>query len=173
MSGKAFRITWPAVLAALTAALLSLAGAAPTGQIAFAAAASLFAVAAVVETGVFSGAAVYAVSAALSLLLAADKTAPMLYLLFFGYYPVLKLFADRLHSGIFRWGLKFLVLNGAVTLALYVIGGTMLDLSVVGGSRLAAYAAANAVLVPYDLGISRLAQWYADKLSPKIRRGKS
>ena len=170
---KAFRITWPAILAALTVALLSFAGTAPAGQLAFSAAASLFAVAAVVEMGVLSGAAVYAVAAVLSMVLAADRTAPVLYLVFFGYYPVLKLFADRLHNGVLRWGVKFLVLNGAVTLTVFVLGSTLVDLSTVGGRRLIAYAAANAVLVPYDLGISRFAQWYVERLSPKIRRGKS
>ena len=173
MRKSAFRITYPAILSSLTVICLAMSGIVPSGQLGFAAVGSLFAVAAVLETSWVSGAAVYAVSAVLSLVLAGDKTAAFLYLLFFGYYPVLKLWADRSNRAILRWGIKFLVLNAAVTAALFLLDGIAVDLSAVNGSRLIAYLAANAVLVPYDMGISRLAQLYATKLSPKIKRGKS
>ena len=173
MRGKTFRLTYPAILSALTVICLTASGLLPTGQLAFAAVSSLFAVAAVVELGAFSGAAVFLVSSVLSLVLAGDKTAAFLYLLFFGYYPVVKLMTDRLQKGVFQWGAKLLVLNAAVTAVLFLLGSAAPDLSALGGSRLVAYLAANVLLVPYDLGISRLVELYILKLSPKIKRGKS
>ena len=173
MRGKAFRITFPAILSALTVICLTVSGTLPTGQLAFAAVSSLFAAAAVIELGIVPGCAVYLVSSVLSLVLAGDKTPAFFYLLFFGYYPAVKLLTDRLQRGVLRWGAKLLVLNAAATAVLFLLGTAAPDLSLVGGSRIIAYVAANILLVPYDLGISRLAELYILKLSPKIKRGKS
>ena len=67
MRGKAFRITFPAILSALTVICLTVSGTLPTGQLAFAAVSSLFAAAAVIELGIVPGCAVYLVSSVLSL----------------------------------------------------------------------------------------------------------
>ncbi len=171
MQKKTFRITYPAVLSALTVICLVLAGVLPSGQLGLAAVASLFSVAAVADLGAVSGLCVYAVSAALGFLLAGDKTAPFLYLMFFGWYPAVKLWCDRISSRVLCWGAKFLILNLAVTAVLILFDGVMVDLSALRGSKALAYIAVNLCLVPYDMGISRLAVWYREKLSPKIRRG--
>ena len=52
-----------------------------------------FLIVAVIEIGGENGAwMIYAAVAVLSLLFAADKEAALLFVLFFGYYPVLKIF---------------------------------------------------------------------------------
>ena len=90
MSKKTRRITLAAVFTALTLIFLYLANILPAVRLGFTAAASLFAVAAVIETGIVSALFVFVGSSVIGALLLPDKTAVITYVLFFGYYPVIK-----------------------------------------------------------------------------------
>lgn len=67
----------------------------------------------------------YGVVSLLSFLLVPDMESKLLFVLFFGYYPILKLLLDRLKKG-FSWLLKLAVFNaamvGSYALLLFVFG---------------------------------------------------
>jgi len=142
----------------------------PTGQLGVLAAASLFGVAAVVEGGIPAGAAVYGGSSLLGFLLVPNKNAVLLYLLFFGYYPILKAWAEKRKSRMAEWLIKLAVVNAALAVIFFAVSVVFIDLSKLGGSYAAAFLLCNAVFILFDIGVSRLTAFYVTRISGRIRR---
>lgn len=155
MSGKTRFITVCALLAALSAASLYISSVLPTGQLGFAALASLFGVAATAKTGLRGGLAVYICSLILGLLLTADKTPAVLYGLFFGYYPLLKSFAERRHSRIAEWIIKLAVMNAALTAIILLLKTLVFDIQSFTENFAVIYIAANVIYIIFDIGVTR------------------
>ena len=170
MKRSAFRIAYPAVLAALSTVILLVGSFLPSGQIGFAALASLFPLAAVLDLGWGAGAGTFVVSAVLSMLLSGDRTAPLLYCAFPGWYPAIRLFLMRLPGAVLRWILRFAVFNAAACAVLFLFSGA-LELTLPHGSAILALALGNAAFLVYELMITKLSIWYILKVSPKIKRG--
>lgn len=72
------------------------------------------------------GLAGYVATAVLSFLIAPDMEAKVLFIAFFGYYPVLKTWLDKIRPVVLQWVAKLLLYNativGAYCLLLYVLG---------------------------------------------------
>ena len=49
-----------------------------------------------------------------------DKQAALLYVIFFGYYPILKALIERLKNKIVQWVLKYAVFNAAIVSAYFI-----------------------------------------------------
>ena len=171
MSGKKIRKTvLCAVFAACAAVVLLLSGVLPTGQLGFAAAASLFVAAAVTEGGFGAGLSTYAVSAVLGYLLCPDKAPALLYILFFGYYPAVKAAAERLPRRAAGWCVKLPVLNAALAVILFAVGLRVPGLRTGGWMTALTWLGANLVFVLFDVGMTRLTAYYAARLSPRLNR---
>ena len=99
----------------------------------------------------------YAAGAILSVLLAADKEAAMLYLCL-GYWPAVKPRFDRIRLPALRWLAKLAVLQGAMI----VCYGTLLLIMTDGlelapdGLTVLLWAMGNVTFILYDLVLSRL-----------------
>ena len=171
MDRRTGKLAFLAVAAAFSVGFIYLACVLPTGQIGFLAAASLFGVASVAEYGVGAGLLEYAASALLGFLLAPDKSYPLVYALFFGYYPALKALAERLRSRILGWALKLAVLNAALAAMLFLFSLTIFDLSRIGNSTIILFVLCNLVFVLFDLGVTKLIGLYRGRIRGWIRRG--
>jgi hypothetical protein len=135
--------------------------------------ASVFAAAAVIEAGLASGLYVYAVSSALGMLLLPDKAAPILYMVFFGYYPVVKSLIERGRGASLKWILKLSVWTAAfaavwLLLRAFIFGGDTAMPSV-----FIAYPIATAVFVLFDYGFTKLIAFYIARVSKYLRKGDS
>lgn len=97
-SGGSREVALPAVLAALSLLLLYGASIAPGGRMGLVALSGLIPAAAVVSGGLRAGLMCYAAAGILGLILVPDKGSALLYLLFFGLYPVIKSRAERLRT---------------------------------------------------------------------------
>jgi hypothetical protein len=158
-------------MASCAAAVLAVGRVLPTGQLGFAAIASLFAAAAAVELGCGWGLGVWAVSSAAALLLLPGGSAGLLFAAFFGYYPVVKLLAERQRRRAAEWGIKlagFGLGAAAVYAAARLFGITLLGAA--AGEKLRALlplaaVAAVAVFVVFDIGCSKLLAFYMARLS--------
>ena len=91
-----YRVALTAVLAAVSLILLYLSTLLPTGRMGIVALAGLTPAAAVVSSGVGAGVLCYAGTGILALILLPDKGGALLYLLFFGLYPIVKYAVERL-----------------------------------------------------------------------------
>ena len=147
-------------MTALAVVFLYLAAILPTGRYGLVAAASLFGVAAVIETGLSGGVFVYLGASLLGFLLVPDKLDLMLFVLFFGYYPVLKSLAERMENRVLSWGVKLAVMNAALTVIRVFFASLIFDYAAMAGSTALVYLFVNIVFVIFDIGVSKVIAYY-------------
>ena len=164
------RLTVSAMMTALGVVFLYLACIFPTGQLGFAAVASLFGVAAVVECGIPAGLMVYVGTSLLGLLLLPDKAMVYLFMIFFGLYPVVKSLIERLKKLAPEWALKLLVFNAALCAARFLLKGLALPEKVLSFHPVSVFVLGNLVFILYDIGLTRLIAVYIARISKRIRR---
>lgn len=163
-------LTLGALFSALSVTILYFASIWPTGRFGLVAVASLFTVAAVIETGILSGVYVYIVCSALGMLLIPNRTAVFLYILFFGYYPVVKSLAEQIRATGLQFLLKLVVFNASFSVIwLFVIG---LITGYAGGAPniLLVFICVNIAFAIFDFGLSKLIWFYINRISIHIRK---
>ncbi len=160
-----------AVFSAFSVIFLYLAAIFPTGQLGFLGISSLFGVAAVCEYGVTGGILVFVVTALVGFIVIPDKTGPILYAVFFGYYPILKYAAEKLRSRFLEWVLKLTIFSGALSVVLFVFHLALYAFELSGWLYGVVYFVGNVVFIIFDLGVSRVATVYMSKIYPKIHTG--
>lgn len=131
----------------------------------------------VIENGYSTAAMVYAAVSFLSLFICPDKEAAVLFVGFFGYYPILKGKLEKIRSHALEYAAKFLVFNIAVIASylviIYLFGlqGVLEDVGPLGQySVLALLALGNVVFWIYDVALSRIITAYREVLRKKIFR---
>ena len=157
-------------MAALTVAFLYLASVFPTGQLGIIAVASLFTIAAVIEAGIKHAVLLFAVCAILAFLLIPLKGVALLYTLFFGYYPIVKSFAERMKKPLYSWILKEIVFLAALSVVWFLFRNLIFTGKVLEINPIIVYLVGIAVFTLYDIGLSKLIGYYIFRISPKIKR---
>lgn len=127
------------------------------------------------EAGVRWGVASYVAVGLLSFLLAPRMEEKLLFIAFFGYYPILQIALLRLRSRAAVWAVKLLVFNAAMVgsyLLLLKVVGMEADAFVLFGVNLPLVflAAGNVVFVIYDIALRQLAALYRVRLHPVLLR---
>ncbi len=159
------------VLAALGTAILYAAALVPSGRQGLAALAGLVNAAAVVSAGFPAGAFCYAATGLLGLFLSPDKGLAVLYLLFFGLYPLVKCLIERLRNVALEWVLKLVFFNLVLTFCYFFFQRTLLvNLPGEGPILWAFYPLANLVFIAYEIGITRLIALYTVRIDKNLRR---
>lgn len=162
---KSFKVALGGVMAALSLAIMLLTGFIPIGTYACPALAGILLIVIVIELGAKWAWAVFAVISILSLFFAGDKEAALYFVLFFGFYPILKAKIETLQK---RWPqriLKLAVFNvsmiAAFFLALYVFA-VPADEFVIFGIYVPwlFLLAGNVFFVIYDIAVTRLVVLY-------------
>ena len=154
------RLTACALLCALNVVFLYLGALFEVLDLSMAVVASFTGVFAVIELGRAAPWMIFAVTGILSgLLLPMPKTPALLYVLFTGYYPILKAYIERLPR-LLSLILKLIIFNAALTVLIYA---TMYVFT--GGERAAwvdavIYVVGNFTFLVYDLAMTRLISIY-------------
>lgn len=167
---KSNKITLCAVMAALATVFMLLAYF-PYFTYAVPAFSSLFIMIVVIEINCKWAFGAYLAASVLVFLLA-EPESKLIFILFLGYYPILKALADRLHKPVLEWLIKLAVFNAAVLL-IYLVFSNLFGFSAAefgqwGKIGAAGFlAAGNLVLVVYDIALSRLACTYMQKIHPR------
>ena len=172
MDSKTGKLTLNAIFAAFAAGFIYIASVSPTGQLGFCAAASLFVAAAVIENGFLPGILVYAASSAVSFFVVPNKTPVLIFVLFFGYYPIVKIFSESIRSIIAQFAIKLVVFNLALFVLTYVFDIVIFSASWLSGRAYLLYILGNIVFIIFDYGVSKLIRFYKISISGKIRRGR-
>ncbi len=172
---KTKRLSLCGVLAALAVAMMFLGGVVPFATIACPILTSLVLLPVFEETGAKWGFLWYGAVALLSLFIAPDKEAAILFVVF-GCYPILHKFFARLPVRILRWPCKLLYLNGTVIAAyslmlhVFVIASVQQDFQDLRGFMLVlSLLLGNVSFVLYDFLLDRLVIFYHVKLRPKLK----
>ena len=159
------------VLSALSLVFLYASALVPTGQMGVVAVAGLLVAAAVVSGGLSAGFLCYGATGLLGLLLLPDKANALLYLLFFGLWPILKSLIERLRRIILEWVCKLGVLNAVLTLFWFGLRAVLLPFLPGALHQIGmVYLAGNAAFVIYDVGCSKLIAFYAGRIDKVLRK---
>lgn len=169
------RLAFCGVVTALGSLLMFLTGLVPIGTYALPALAGVLPMAVVIETGTRWAWSVYAAISVLSLLIAPDREAVMLFLLFFGYYPILKALIERSLSKPVRAVLKLADFNVSM-IAEFLIGVNLLGVPRESFTFFGVYLpwvfllAGNIVFLLYDYAVSLLAVSYCRNFHASVSK---
>jgi hypothetical protein len=163
------------IIAAVSVVLMFLTSVIPSLTYAIPAAAGLLLLIMVIEIDKKWATVVYVAVSILSVLLVADKEAAVMYLAFFGYYPIIKQPIEKHLNSIICWIVKFLIFNAAVItsylLLIYVFKISMDDFGDFTKIAIAGvYIAFNVVFVIYDLALTRMITAYVFRWQKHFRK---
>ena len=162
-------LTVSAILCALGVILLALGSMLQFLDISMAALASFLVIFAVIELGGHYPILIFAVTALLGMLLVPYKTAPLMYLCFAGYYPLLKsLFEGRLPK-VWGWVLKLVVFNAALVLTLLLAIKLFAVFTVPALWYYFLLPLFSVVFVIYDVALTRVITAYLRKWRHRFR----
>lgn len=158
-----------ALLSAMGSALLCLGSVLGDLDLTFAAAASITVFWAALELGLKSASAVWLVTSLLSMMIAPAKFAPMIFAVFVGIYPILKLVCERFRP-LISWTIKIAATNVAVVIL------TLIWKFILFPSEkpawwvyVAVIVLSNITVVVFDYLLGQLALLYFGKLKKKYK----
>lgn len=105
----------------------------------------------------------------------AETESKILFILFFGFYPIMKALIEKINKTLIEWPLKLALFNTMVLLAYFVLTKLfMLPLDDFGDLQkygtLILLVLANVVFVLYDIVISKMAVTYLQKFHSKVSK---
>ncbi len=174
---KSYNVALGGVVAALAVVLLFFTGVFPFATYALPALAGLLMVIIVIDFNLKWALSVYAVVSILSILITPDREAAIMFIAFFGYYPILKSVFEKLKFRVLEWVLKFLVFNVAVISAYYLIinflgmPDIMSEIEDLGEYGLWIFLGlANVTFLIYDIASTKVITMYVKWFRPKFLR---
>ena len=185
ISSKTKKLTLGAILSAMGVSLLLIGSLFEVLDLSMAALASIFCIFAVIEIGGIYPYLIYVTTGILAIIFMPMSLAPWFYMLFFGFYPIIKEKLEKLNKTI-AWAIKMLVLNLSVVLCVFLSyfvffgnsdGKTLLEafFFVFGngetGSTLAiiTYILLNITFIIYDIALTRIITVYLVKLRHRFK----
>ena len=148
----------------------------PTLEIGLPALAGCLLILPVIELGVRYGFLCYAATAVVSLLLAHSLEAKVLFVVFFGYYPVIKALIERMRSNVWQWVTKFVLFNITVCGMYWVLVNVLAilpkdDFLLFGKYMYGAFVLiANVVFVLYDRAMTSVITAYLRLGQARLRK---
>jgi hypothetical protein len=111
----------------------------------------------------------------LSILITFNKEAVLMFIMFFGHYPMLKQYIDKIKLGILRKSVKFLLYNFciisefAVTIYIFGIADMLDEMNDFGKYGFwIMLALSNIIFISYDMALSNCFEIYVKWFRPKI-----
>ena len=166
----AFRLAFCSVVAALEIVLMMITGFVRIGTYALPCFAGLLTIAVVIEYKCKWAFGVFGVAAVLSFFLSGDKEAVVMFIAFFGYYPIVKNILERhIKNAAVRWIVKFLIFNAAAVgsffVATFVLGVPASEFSIFGVYLpLVFLALGNVFFFLYELAINVYVKYYVQRI---------
>ena len=170
---NSFNVAIGGIVASLAVVLMFFTGVFPFATYALPALAGLLMVIIVIDYNVKWALSVYVAVSILSLLITPDREAALLFIAFFGYYPILKSIFEKLPR-VIEYVLKFLVFNLAIVGAYYLIinilgmPDILSEFEEVGIPLMLGLG--NVTFLIYDIAISKIVTLYIKWFKPKILR---
>lgn len=174
---KSSQVALGGMASALCLLLMFMTGMVPFATFALPAVAGIVLIVVVVEMGRSTAALVYAAVSLLSLFMCPDKEAAMMFIGFFGIYPVVKGLLDKIKPKILRMLAKFAAFNAGILASYWVIinlFGLTEILEEMGGfgsaSLLVTWLMGCLVFVVFDIALTRIHWAYAHVLRYRFFR---
>ena len=170
MKGPSRSLAFSALAAALGTVLTYVASVLPSGKLAILCAASLCTVFVLCVGGWKWALGCFAVTAALSLLLSPSKSAAILYGAFFGYYPIVKLYSERLKKPVVRWAVKLAIFNAVMVVLYFAVRAVFQGSWGVFSDRpWIMLLLANGLFILYDLALQQGILYFMRNIARRLR----
>ena len=170
MRTKTKKLTIAAMLAALQLVLLYFGTVMPSWKLALTALAGIINAAVLIECGVGSSVLSFVAVSALSALILPQKSLALLYIAFFGYYPLLKSAAERIRNRTLEWAAKLAVFNVACAICMAALRfGFITDISLPEVALVFLWLGLNVVFIIYDIGLTRLISLYIQRIHKTLK----
>ena len=162
-------------MAALSTVILYLGALIDVLDISMAVLASVFVAIMVIEYGGILPWTVFGTTSLLSLILLPYKLPAFIYLVFFGYYPIIKAYVERIRRKIMRWAVKLCIFIAGSSL-LFLLSKIFITDIVVPEGIIAKIFAVMVILVfifiifLYDLALTRVITFYIVRLRHRFRK---
>lgn len=137
-------------------------------DLSMAALASMLVIFAVIEIGGIYPYAIYAVTGVLAVILLPVKVPAVYFLLFSGYYPIIKEKFERF-SRVLEWILKIVCFNIALSAFMLVSKYVLMLSNEIDLFAVIIYVFGNGVFVLYDVALTRLIRFYIVKLRKRFK----
>lgn len=121
MNKKSQKVALCGMVAALCTLLMFMTGVFPFATYAMPALAGLLMVTVAVETGASWAFTLYAAVSILSVILTPDKEAMLMFIMFFGHYPITKFWLEKIKFKPLSWLLKIICFNFCIVVAYIVV----------------------------------------------------
>ncbi|MBQ6569738.1 MAG: hypothetical protein IJL87_05735 [Clostridia bacterium] len=172
---NSFKVAFGGIICALSATLMFCSSILPFTQYAIPVFTGIALVAVVIELGKTWAWIAFAAVSLVCLLIVPNKEPVALYILFFGYYPILKSLFESSGNFILEWLLKLVVFNAAMIAffyaGLYLIGIKPEEYSLFGVNLPIVFLiAGNILFVVYDILLSRTIVIYIHKIHPYFKK---
>lgn len=158
-------IAFSAVMCALGTIMLYIGAVIDIADITTAAFSSFIILICMIEIGGYVPFLVYGVTSVLSFILLPNKGSALLYIIFFGFYPILKKYLEKLPK-LLSWALKFAVFNVFVIMYLY-IAHALLHIET-GSMKIYIVILLNVIFFTFDLVLSLFVTTYVLKLRKRL-----
>lgn len=133
----------------------------------------------IVETSPKWAVTTYFVVSALCLVITPNYEASMLFILFMGYYPILKFYLDQLNNKVFSWSVKYIVFNLAAAVFFLAFQYVFTSVDLLEGMNMFGKLAlpvlwimGNVFFWLYDKVLGQLVDLYVNWFRKKILRRK-
>lgn len=168
-----YKVALCGVLSAVAMVLMFMSGIIPFGTFAFPMLSGIMLIAVVIEFNAKWAFAVYFAVSLLALLISADKEAVVYFIMFFGFYPIIKNFIERLRSKSIQYVLKYAVFNvciiGAFFAATFIFNVPADSFTVFGFYVPWAFLlAGNVFFLLYDRCVTVMVIYYVKKIRTKL-----
>lgn len=174
---KSTQVAMGGICTSLCLFLMFMASLFPFTQYAFPALAGIVLVIVVIENGVSTAVLVYVAVSLLSLIIVPSKESVLIFISFFGYYPIIKSKLEGIPTRLVEYLAKFSVFNFSMAICyailIFVLGlDDVLDLSGPLGkfSIIALLILGNITFIIYDYLITNLTYLYYHWFRPRILR---
>ena len=177
MKRDTYRVALGGLVIALAVAVMFLGSIFPFTTVAVPAIASLTVLYFAIEYKKLAATFVYIAISILSLLFIPEKEAALLFVFFFGHYPILKSIFEMMRSKLFGWILKFAVFDSAIILLYWLITKILVIEAV--RQEFAGYSTTwlaallllgNITFLVYDIALTRLISLYIYRFRPMLTR---
>ncbi len=164
-----YKVSLGGVVGALSLVLMLLTSIVPFGTFAFPAFAGMMLISIVIELGYSWAFVVYGVVSSISLLMLTDKEAALFYVVFLGFYPIVKGLIEKIKSRLFQYIIKFVLFNICVIAAFY-ISINLMGIPKESFNLFGVYLPwvflilGNIAFIVYDLCVTRIVTFYIIKL---------
>ncbi|NLB28975.1 MAG: hypothetical protein GX823_01920 [Clostridiales bacterium] len=167
MDKRTYGAVFSGAMAAGAIVFLFLGRVIPTGQLGFAAVASLFVAAVIIDIGAIWAVGAWVAASVLGFILLPGSSVIWMFALFFGYYPIVKLLAEKRFPKLGAWIAKFLIFYIGLFSA-FIIAGLAAGYLAYGNWVVpAALVGGGVAFAVFDIGYSKLIEYHKLRISRK------